>query len=385
MRVSVVGPASRPGTPISPRPLRNLGVGGLLGLLVGVAVALLRDRRDKRVAGADDLPRHPGIPVLATIPRLRRPTGLAGPDLSDGAPVAEAYRSLRTRVLAPARRLPRSLLVTSPAEGDGKTVTACYLAASLALAGHRVALVDANLRRPWVAELMGLPAGAGLVDVLSGRTALASTMRPWGDGHLHVLTAGASLSAPSDLLASPAMADLMDELYRSYDFVVVDSPPVTVSTDAEVLSTLVDDVLLALRHATTTQARTEEAMHDLSLVDAQVLGAVITMAPRRAARDRQFVLLTESAGPRAVEAVRSRVSAFPPSESGPQLRVPDGWKRARYVGVAPAPEARVPEARPPVTADPPVEPRVIGTFALPLPAAITARPDETHRSNNGGG
>jgi receptor protein-tyrosine kinase len=355
--VTVVEPASLPGAPIEPRPLLNLGVGALLGFLVGLAIAVLRNKHDKRVRSADDVRQSSGMTVLATVPRTRRPVGPAGPDLSEATPVTEAYRQLRTRVLSVDRARPHSLLVTSPVAGDGKTITACYLAATLARADHQVILVDSDLRTARVGPTLGLPAQPGLVEVLSQQATLEDAVQAWGDGQFDVLAAGGRASEPGELLAGPAMVALVQQLVHSYDFVILDSPPVTAFADAEILSALADQVLMVLRHGATSQTRLAEAAHNLSLVNASLMGAVITRAPRRAAR---------YAPPEPSDMLRVERSPHPAAaDAGAperELHVVDG-KQARPVGVARVPEARRP--RGPL--------RRAGSSVSPHPAVGTAR------------
>jgi succinoglycan biosynthesis transport protein ExoP len=344
-------------------------LGGLVGIVVGLALSVVRESRDQRLRSADAIQRDSGIAVLAMVPKVRRPTRMAGPDLSDKAPVAEAYRQLRTRVLAPDPGLPRSLLVASPVAGDGKTTTACYLAAALARAHRRVALVEGDMRHPRLARVMGLPGRAGLVDVLSKRMDLNSAMQPWDQRHLHVLTAGEPTSQPSELLASQTMVDLMKELHRSYEFVIVDSPPITTFTDAEILSTLVDNVLLVLRYAGTPEARAEEAVHNLSLVNARMLGAVITMVPPRVARHLRFPSGTPTA-----ERAPQPASASLQGESARELYALDGWKDARVGGGARVPDARVPEGgRPHLHTDTDMVVPTVGHSPVPGPTATPER------------
>jgi capsular exopolysaccharide synthesis family protein len=292
VRVDILDAPTVPTAPIWPKPANNLIAGGLLGLLAGSARAVYRGSRDRRFRSPDEFERLSGIPVLATVPRVGHTSAGASPDLSNGAILGETYRRLRTVVLSspggpalPASGRPgRSILVTSPVAGDGKTTTACYLAAALAGADHRVVLVDANLRRPRIAAALGLPDTAGLTDVLAGRTGLSSTVQTVPGGRLSVLTAGHVPGEPGEFLASRAMAHLVTELDRDYDFTVVDSPGTALFADAEILSRLVHDVLLVVRYGTTPVPRVDEALHNLARVNVRPLGAVVTAAARRALR-----------------------------------------------------------------------------------------------------
>jgi capsular exopolysaccharide synthesis family protein len=339
VRLDVVEPASLPTGKVSPRPLNNLAVGCLLGILVGLALAVFRDNHDERLRDADQLRRTGGLAVLGIVPRIRRSI-MSLPAVGDSAPLAEAYRQVRTRVFAPGVTLPRSLLIAGPLAGDGKTTTACYLAAAVARTNRRVVLVDADLRRPRVAQFMGLAGETGLVDVLGGQVDLESAVQPWGPGALHVLAAGEPPAEPSELLASPSMARLLRELRQSYEVVIIDSPAITSFTDAEILSTLVDEVLLALRFGTPLR-RIEEAVHNLSLVSANILGVVVTMASRHAALRVRPMPPQQPGAPSAPRTATSGVT-YPQVEPAREVRVLDG-NQIRVIGVAQVPKGRKPD------------------------------------------
>ncbi|MFB9237751.1 polysaccharide biosynthesis tyrosine autokinase [Plantactinospora siamensis] len=274
----VNGPRVSPG-PVSPRPARNLGLGGLLGLIVGVGIALLRGMSDSAVRDGGTLARLTGAPLLAQIPydreirRSRLITGGAG-----RSPRAESMRNLRTNLRFVDLQEPaRVIAVTSAVKGEGKSTTACNLAIALVEAGWRVLLVDADLRRPQVADYLGLDGGTGLTNVLLGEAELGATLQSWRDTSLLVLPAGTIPPNPSELLGSKAMADLLGVVRDLADIVVIDTAPLLAVTDGVVVSVQVDGALLVTRQGRTQADQLTAAVEALRRVDARLLGCALNM------------------------------------------------------------------------------------------------------------
>ena len=178
------------------------------------------------------------------------------------AVAAEQYRSLRTRLMLGEDGQPRRvLLVTSPSKGDGKSVTAANLALTMAQDfNRRVVLVDADLRRPGVHELFGLPQTPGLADLLLGNLTLEDAIVDLPDFNLSVLTAGLTPERPAELLGSVAMRRALDTLRARYDRVVIDMPPVVPLADVGVLAPQVDGVVLVVRAGATKKPQIERAL-----------------------------------------------------------------------------------------------------------------------------
>lgn len=283
----IIDDATLPGSPIDPRPARNLVLGVVLGLLAGLGLALLLDALDRTVKSTAEAERLVGAPGLALVPRARdlakHPVITTYDVLSA---TSEAYRTLRTsvRFIEPDQPL-RSLVVTSPIGGDGKTTTAVNLAVALAQSGERVILVDADLRRPNVATMLGINGAVGLSDVIMGDAGVAASLQRYND-QLQVLPAGTLPPNPSELLGSQRMTRLLEELTGLADIVVFDAPPVLPVTDAVVLSAQTDGVALVLRHGTTTRATASESARRLLTVEADLVGFVLNGAPRAVADGR---------------------------------------------------------------------------------------------------
>ncbi|MEV4755990.1 polysaccharide biosynthesis tyrosine autokinase [Micromonospora sp. NPDC049559] len=274
----VSGPRSNP-NPVSPRPVRNLTLGGLLGLLLGVGLAVLRGRTDKTIRDGATLSRSVAAPLLGQIPYDDAATST--PLITGGAaqsPRAEALRKLRTNlrfvdVAEPAR----VIAVTSAVQGEGKSTLACNLSIALAEAGWRVLLIDADLRRPRTAHYLGIEGVLGLTDVLTGEVELDDVLRQWGNGSLHVLPGGSSPPNPSELLGSKAMADLLNLLRDQADIVVIDTAPLLPVADGVVVAVQADGALLVSRQGKTSFAEAITAAQSLQAVGARLLGCVLNM------------------------------------------------------------------------------------------------------------
>lgn len=193
-------------------------------------------------------------------------------------PAAERYRLLRTRIKQAERgRSMRSIIVTSPAKGDGKSLTAANLALTMAQEFHqRVLLLDADLRRPAVAGLMGLPEGPGLGEVLMGVADLESALVHLPDQHLTVLPAGTPVSQPAELLGSTAMRRVLDALGSRFDRIIIDMPPVAPLADVHVVAPIADGVLMIVRAGITPKPAIERALSGLDV--SKVLGLVLNGA-----------------------------------------------------------------------------------------------------------
>lgn len=283
VRATTVAPAAVPLSPSSPNILRNLVLGGLLGLLLGLGLVMLRHVLDTKVRSEVDVRSITDTSILGVIA------------FDDGVPkhpvilredprsaAAEAVRRLRTNLqFIGVAQQSRSLVITSSVPGEGKSTTAINLAVSLADAGARVLLVDADLRRPSVAEYLGLEGRVGLTTVLIGKASVEDVVQPWSDSSLDILPAGQIPPNPSELLGSPAMRALLDQLTSTYDMVLIDSPPVLPVTDAAVLGRQVGGALLVAGMDRIHRPQLRETLEALETAGCQVLGLVMNKIARR--------------------------------------------------------------------------------------------------------
>lgn len=283
VRATVVNSATVPATPTSPKPMTNLALGLVLGLVVGAGQALVRSAVDARIRNPDDLAQVVDAPLLAAVGHVDGKQNNRG--YGTGDPAAEAYRRLRTNVgfLTPGEDRRPSLVVTSPNEGEGKTQTVIGLARMLAQAGERVLLVDADMRRPTLAQRLALDPEPGLSQVLSGRGRFEDFVLQVDDTSLFVLPAGSIPPNPAELLASRNMENLLASAESLYDYVLIDSPPVLPVTDAVVLGERVRTLILVVRAARTKLQEVREAGRLLETAGVAVSGVVMNDVPRSGA------------------------------------------------------------------------------------------------------
>ncbi|WP_092667627.1 polysaccharide biosynthesis tyrosine autokinase [Agrococcus carbonis] len=285
VQLAVVQAARPPEAPTTPRPALYMTLAGLLGLALAAVIAVLRDALDTRIHAERDLRDITTAPLLGAIgldPKAKqRPLVMRADPHSMRA---ESFRALRTslRFVGIDERA-RTFVVTSPLPGMAKSTTTANLGLALADAGQRVIVVDADLRKPKIAEYLNLEGSVGLTDVLIGSARLPDVVQQWGDTCLSVLPAGQIPPNPSEMLSSKAMSALLDRLRHDYDCVLVDSPPLLPVTDAAVIAEQVDAALMVVSVRRTKKHQLELALRRLSTVDARVGGIVFTMVPLREA------------------------------------------------------------------------------------------------------
>jgi|SRR5579863_328454 succinoglycan biosynthesis transport protein ExoP len=318
--VYVMDPAVLPHKPVMPRPVLYMAASIILGLMLGIGLAMANEARDHTIHTRADVLAATGSPVLGLIPRInlgdefmsrlrlaeelgppgtggrRRLTGkrrsFTGPHLNGNGSdsvlvtdpsarnaVAEAYSTLQTNLafIHPGGEL-KTIVFTSPLSGDGKTTSATNLAVTLVQRGHSVLLVDADLRRGVINRVFGSNREPGLSDILQGTTSVEAALRRVDlgrAGSLHYLTTGALPHNPASLIDSPAMRTLMERLKQHYDTIILDSPPINVVTDAALIGAHADGVVVVVRSGVTAVQALMFAMEQLRHVRAPVLGAVL--------------------------------------------------------------------------------------------------------------
>ena len=281
VKVTVVRPPTTPESPVSPKPLRNLLLGAVLGLMLGLGAALVRETLDKTVKTTDDVKGITEAPILGSIAHdadaTKRPLIV---EVDPRSPRAEAFRALRTNLqFVDAANHPRTIVVTSSLAGEGKSTMAANLALTMAQAGSRVCLIEADLRRPKVLEYMGLEGGVGLTDALIGRTDVIDVIQPYGGTNLWVLGAGPIPPNPSELLGSTSMRTLLADLAGRFDYVIIDAPPALPVTDAVVISKLVDGAIVVAGSGIVQRDQLERTLESLESVNGHVLGVVLNRVP----------------------------------------------------------------------------------------------------------
>ncbi len=335
VQMEIINPATIPGSPISPKPARNLTLGFLLGAMLGLGLAVLRDVLDTRVRSRADVSAITEAPVLGEIPDdpdAKKDPLLKGDDKL--SPRAEPFRTLRTNLqFLDVEGNPRSFTITSSLPEEGKTTVSANLAVTLAEAGAKVALIDADLRKPRLAEYMGLEGAVGLTDVLIGKATFSNALQKWGKQQLYVLPAGRIPPNPSELLGSKAMQEVLRSLEKHFDYVLVDAPPSLLVTDAAVVSRFTGGLLLVVAAGRTKKQELATVTEILHSAKANILGVILTMLPTKGPdayryanygyQDYAAMRLTESSEPvpAAVEATAGSETraTFKPVRSKPLM------------------------------------------------------------------
>ncbi|MFW6237392.1 MAG: polysaccharide biosynthesis tyrosine autokinase, partial [Desulfosudaceae bacterium] len=281
--VWVVEDASVPEFPQNKRPKRTLMLGGLLSLMLGVGLAFFLEYLDNTVKTVEDAEPRLGLPVLGTVPLLKDSEYPVEQIVrkSPRSVIAESYKSLRTAVLLSSPNgAPRSLLISSMNPSTGKTVTAANMAVTFAQSERRVLLIDADMRRSRLHDIFGVANDSGLSSWLAGQT----EMIIHEDGelpHLHIMPAGPVPHNPSELLISSRLETTLQEMRETYDYVIIDSPPMMNVTDANLISKVVDQTLLVIRSGVSTYESLRRGEKMLATINARTLGYVINAVDDR--------------------------------------------------------------------------------------------------------
>ena len=394
--VAIIRPATEPDAPLSGQTFNTLIVGAFLGLVLGLVLAFIQETLDTSIGTIEDVETYLAVPVLGVVPHIdtratmdrlieHRPAlahidrdALASHALlithfDPKSPVAEAYRTLRTKIqFARMERMAKTIVVTSPTLQEGKTTTIVNLALTMAQNGQRTLLVGANLRRPSIHRFFGIEREPGLsdiitgnaqwrecirtvADILMGRFEMEDIMASPGLDNLHIIEAGPIPANPSELLSTPGMAEFLRQAREEYDIVLIDTPPVLPVTDATIVASQVDAVVLVYQAGKVGRLVLKRAKVHLESARARVLGVVLNDVQTEVAAYQYAQYYThyygeeagtpgmESAAGRLWRSVRARVNRLrgrpdrapiddePPRDDDPPARS-DGPERGRGRG-----------------------------------------------------
>jgi succinoglycan biosynthesis transport protein ExoP len=282
--ISIVDRADPPNLPSKPNLLVNLALAAMLGAGLGILSAFVVEGLDESITTPEEVEAKLGLAVLGAIPMLEK--GVQPLDaMSDiRSSFAEAYYSLRTALqFSTADGVPRVLLITSSRPSEGKSTTALAIAKNLARVGHRVLLIDADLRKPSLHRLLGLSADVGLSSVLAGAALLSDAAVPTSDRNLLAIPAGPLPPNPAELLSGPRMRDFLAEAQAHFDHVVIDGPPVLGLADAPMLSSVVTGTVMVVESRGTRRGQARGALRRLSMARGKVLGVILTKFRARGA------------------------------------------------------------------------------------------------------
>lgn len=300
-----IDPAKPPARPAGPQRWQHIVAGALAGLFAGMIVAWIQTRGSQKISNPDDVELASGLGTVGIIPKFEKlreaaaATVLAAEQKRGGASIPgavplscdpqfiaesqidEAFNRLRASLFSPATHLPpRVLLVTSAHSGEGKTTVAIKTAMSLARASLRVVLIDCDLRRPTVHKVLGMAGRTGVATFLATPMdeiwPLVNECRVSDSATLHVIPAGDPVSGAGDLVATTRLRDFIEALRSIYDFVVIDSPPMSGMSDALVMSNFVDSVLLVAQGERTTAEDLRRVCIELDQMNANIFGVVLS-------------------------------------------------------------------------------------------------------------
>jgi capsular exopolysaccharide synthesis family protein len=277
--IEVVDAAEVPRAPIRPNIASNLLLGLLLGCMLAVGLPVTLEATNSHIQTPTDIKHVLRLPFLGMLPHVSRRT-LKGkaPLLGAKLPAVytEACRSLRTNILASnGAKSSRSLLVTSASPRDGKSIVAVNLALAISRSGHRVLLIDADMRCPVQHTLLGRKQGPGLSEVLAGRQSLSKAIVATRYAGVSLLASGSCPSNPSELLGSRRFAQLLDNVSQYFDWVIIDSPPAMAVTDPAVIARVVSGVLFVVNARRTKQRVAQAALDRLETAGASFAGVVL--------------------------------------------------------------------------------------------------------------
>ena len=294
--IRVVDPAIEPEYPISPRKRLNLLLGAIVGLGLGIGLTFLMEFFDDSIKNPDELERM-GFPILAIIPEIssdeipKQKVSVNGNnEVVEGqaiesrlithfdpkSPISEAYRTLRTNIqFQNLRNSETTLLVTSSAPKEGKSTTLANLAITMAQMGSRTLLVDTDLRRPVIHSIFNLKKDKGITNFLMGKLKFEDVIKTTIVDNLYVVTSGPLPPNPSELLASDEMDAFIQLAKDNFDIVLFDSPPVIAVTDAAILSTKIDGVVLVIRAHQTQKNAVKRAKTLMDNVNARIIGCLL--------------------------------------------------------------------------------------------------------------
>lgn len=275
----IVSTAALPRYPSYPNKTVAVTLAAVISLLGGFAIAFAVEKLDNTIRSAEQIERMGGGTALTFVPRVRAKDGSPEDAIVDrpGSMAAEALRTLRGALtLFNVDNPPQVVMLTSSVPGEGKTFISVGLARTLALSGQRVVIVDADMRHPRAHKVLGLENDRGLVQVLSGQSTLDDALKVDPRTNLIMLTAGMGAPNPGDLLRSVQFSRLIERLRQEFETVIVDTPPFVPLTDSQIVSTVVDAVLLVVRWGSTPVPVVANTIKQLHKLNAKLAGSVIS-------------------------------------------------------------------------------------------------------------
>lgn len=295
--ISVVDPAVLPTIPSKPNILSNTIMGGLSGLILSIAFVVLWEIIDVKLKSQEDLANKYQIPIIGVIPNFydQKVSNFSsllknkilsrnnqdirfrqGIDENKKFIVTEAYKSFRTNLLVTLRKEGcKKIIISSPVPEDGKSITTYNIGVSIAQTGAKILIMDCDLRKGTIHQYFNIRRRPGVSDILSGLASMEHVIYNTNYENLKIMPMGRILPNPSELLGSVYMKELFDKLEKEYDYIIMDTPPINVVSDAATLVKMVDGVVIVVRENTTTYPHINNAIQKCKFVNANILGFVI--------------------------------------------------------------------------------------------------------------
>jgi len=275
--VSIVDRAEVPRRPIWPRPLLILAACILAGLGASAALIFVREHLDDAIRSPEDMSTKLGIPVIGSTPMMPAGTSPIEELEKPRSPLSEAYYAIRAALeLSSASGLPRTIMFTSSAASEGKSTTSFAIARDFAKVGRKVLLIDADLRKPTQNVLTGVQNKVGLANLLTRQATVEEVIQPSNFAGLDVIPTGPLPLNPAELLASPSLRGMLDNLISVYDLVVIDAPPVMGLADAPTLAALVEVTIVVVEANRAHRGQAKASVRRLGAARANILGGILT-------------------------------------------------------------------------------------------------------------
>lgn len=295
--IKILDMAIMPDFPIKPKKKLNLMLGALIGLGLGIGLTFLLEYFDDSIKNPEEL-EHLGLPILASIPEISSREVIQKIQSQNGdsdeihqarqietrlvthfdpkSPVSEAYRTLRTNIQFKNKKTKQHVvLVTSSAPKEGKSTTVANLAITMAQMGNKTVLIDGDLRRPVIHSIFSMNKEEGITNYLVGSSELNAVIKPTFVDNLSIIPSGPLPPNPSELLGSDEMRSLINKLREKFEIILFDSPPVIAVTDAAILSTMVDGVVLVIKAHQTHREAIKRAKNLLDNAEAKIFGSLL--------------------------------------------------------------------------------------------------------------
>jgi capsular exopolysaccharide synthesis family protein len=281
--ISIIDRADPPRIPVWPRPLLNLAIGFLAGLFLALIAVFLREKFDDAIRSAEDVERKLNLSLLGTVPLLRKEAPIDALE-NPRSLLSEAHYALRMSLeLASDQGLPPSILLTSSRQAEGKSTSAYAIARDLALAGKRVLLVDADLRKPSLHRLLGLENRYGLANLLARQRSFEDVIQTTAVEELYFISSGPLPPNPAQLLAGATLGEVVGKLKQVFDVVIFDGPPVLGLADAPRLADVVDGTIFVVEANGAHHGHAKSALKRLLAGRGKLLGVILTKFDARKA------------------------------------------------------------------------------------------------------